>query len=247
MKEIIMSKNLGDFEEPLHCFEINHEDNEDMKIFDGVIGFKFFKEERYADDFIKGKFRTMPMDWYAQLENKGKPYYDPEEGMCSYLQKIDITKEYQVFKHMDGKELIFFTGEAERDANKRGETLKGHLLQYKAPLSNHIFCFTWCYYNDLESTFKDGKAFSELKQFGKYVIWFSVKDFFKNCSKDTKCQFIGGGPVSYNDILSNHYLIKKKEFENQHEFRVMFLENQAEPLDHVIEPFCGKQAGKIII
>ena len=247
MKETIISKNLGDFEEPLHCFEFNPESDEDMEILNGVIGFKFFKKEHYADDFIKGKFRTRPMNWYAQLENKGEPYYDPEEGMCSYLQKIDITKEYQVFKHIDGKEFIFFTGKAEQEANKRGETLKGHLLHYEASLSTHVFCFTWCYYNDIRSMFNDGKAISELKQFGNYVVWFSVKDFFKNCLEDTKCQLMGGGPVMYSDTLSHHYLIKKKEFENQHEFRVMFLEDLSEPLDHTIEPFKNKRAGKIVI
>lgn len=247
MNGTMLGKCFGCFKEPLRYLEFDHKNDETMKQFDSIVGFKFFKKECYADDFTKGKFRTMPMDWYAKLENKDQPYYDPEEGMCSYLQKIDIKKEYQVFEHMDGKKLIFFTGKAERDANKQGETLRGRLLQYDAPLSNHIFCFTWCYYKDIDATFKDGKAISELKQFGNYVVWFSVKDLFKNCSKDTKCQFIGGGPVVYSNTLSNHYLIKREEFKNQHEFRLIFLESQSEPLDHEIEPFEIKQAGKIII
>lgn len=247
MKEIVINKNLGRFEEPLYCFEFDYKSEEDMKIFDGVMGFKFYDKECYADDFIKGKFQTRPAWWYAREENKGNPFYDPEEGMCSYLQKIDITKEYQIFEHIDGKELIFFTGAAERDANKRGETLKGKLLQYEAPLSNHIFCFTWCNYNDLEFTFKDGKALSELRQFGKYVVWFSLKDFIKNCAEDTKYQLMGVAPIIYSDTLSNHFLIKKKEFENQHEFRIIFLDNQSNPLNHIIAPFQKGQAKKIII
>lgn len=247
MKEFPIRKNLVNFEEPLHCFEIDCENNEELEIFDNAIGFKFFKEERYANDFINGKFQTKPMDWYARLENKGKPYYDSKEGMCSYLQKIDTTKEYQTFKHIDGKELIFFTKKAEQEANKQGKTLNGCILQYEAPLSNHIFCFTWCYYDDIEATFGDGKAISELEQFGHYIVWFLIKDLFRSCSKDTKCQFLGGGSVVYSDTLSKHYLIKKEKFKNQHEFRLMFLESGSEPLNHEIEPFEIKRVGKIII
>lgn len=234
-----------EFGEPIKNYAIDYTKEEDLKIFNGLIGFRAFDKEKYADDFIKGKFRTMPINWYSKIESLDDHRCDPEEGLCTYIKKIDLNKKYQIFKHLDGKEFVFFTQEAEKYLNQRGETLKDSFLEYKVPLSNHILCFSWCYYENLDEVFKDGKVLRELKRLGDYIIWFPIKELFVKCCQDKKYKLFCCSDIKYNDSLSNHFLVKKEIYKNQREFRFMFMESNDGPLYHNIGRF--KEAGKIII
>lgn len=235
MKIIDKPREFGEIEcSQTHYILDNNE--EDLSIFNGMVGFRVFDKEKYADDFINGYFRTQPLNWYAQEENKNKPFYDPEEGVCDNLFEIDLSKEFQVFNFLDGQKTLFDTKGAEIWANKNGFSLEDYFLYFQNSLSNHALCFTWCYFDEIKKFFEDGKVLAELRKFGPYMIAFSIKELFSKCNIENN-HIICGGKVIYNDKLSNHFLVKKEKFQNEHEFRFLFNDNEPKPIFHQITPF----------
>lgn len=214
-------------------------------MFNGLVGFKFFDREEYAREFLQGRFITRPADYYSREENSKNPSYDPEEGFVSYIAEIDTSQPHQIFHHLDGKNYVFMGELAKEALKKDNKDINDYLLCYKAPLSNHIFCFAWCYYNDVENIFSNEDVLKELKTFGNYVVRFSVKEFFKKCSDEQGYRLLGGGPVFYSDSLSNHFLIKKERYKNQHEFRFLYLDSDPEVRHHNITKL--EKAGMIVL
>ena len=68
------------------------------------------------------------------------------------------------------------------------------------------------------------------------MIAFSIKELFSKCNIENN-HIICGGKVIYNDKLSNHFLVKKEKFQNEHEFRFLFNDNEPKPIFHQITPF----------
>lgn len=206
----------------------------DLNVLNGILGFKFFKEEKYAKDFQSGKFRTMPLSYYSKQEHSNQPFYDPNEGVCSYVIPIDIKKEIQKIHYLDGSENIFLAKAAEDEANKSGYSIKDSYLVYEKNLNCHVFCFAWSYFEDVENLFSQSDVVQDLTKFGKYCVAFSIRDFFDACLKNN--DIILGSNVIYKDGLSNHFSIKKTCYKNEHEFRFLFKNTEENAVFHETKP-----------
>ena len=150
----------------------------DLNVLNGILGFKFFKKEEYAKDFQNGRFLTRPLGYYSKQEHSNQPFYDPNEGMCSYVIPIDIKKKTQRIHYLDGSESIFLAKAAEDEANKSGYSIKDSCLIYEKRLNCHVFCFAWSCVKDVKNLFSQSDVIRSLIKFGKYCVAFSVKDFF---------------------------------------------------------------------
>ena len=164
---------------------------------------KTFSNKKYAEDFLNGKLRFMPLDYYTNLEGDSRE--DKYEGISSMFQP-----NFSIFI-IDGIKLD-------------SSALAGPILLREGKDEMHIFCMSAFYYKDNSKLFETEEEIlneinkpskTKLLSFGKIsVIIIDINEFIKRIDRVAKEKSIcyKRDFVKYIDLKDFHGNIEKPGF-----------------------------------
>ncbi|ABR91882.1 Hypothetical protein mma_2532 [Janthinobacterium sp. Marseille] len=197
----------------------------------GIVCFiKFFSEEKFADDFMKGEIYFNRLSYFKNLENENDRG-DKQEGLWAVWQPEGMTVEITI----NNKVL------------KINELAGPITIAYDKHKHFHIFCMYAAYLSEktmtlvtedkeqfLQDIARDLAIDDRIKEFGPYAVVIDKDKFLGRLSKKfEKSEFgIRGRLVDYyDDVFNGHFsddeiiFKKQKKFSYMNEYRLAFNSN----------------------